>query len=200
MPEYFTLPELRALPHVGDTDVYTDARCEAAAAWAVALIEREVGASFVVREHEETHDGGRSEIVLGRPHALNTPAPEATEDGVAVTDDLRVKSGVLRRFSAGSWTPITWASGVGNVAVTYSAGYSSAPPADVKEAALLLTRLHLLETDSHAATDARTTQRTNEMGGTTTYAVAGADRPTGYPAIDAVIVAWRNKLGVFGFA
>lgn len=201
MPEYFTLDDLRDLPQMSDTVTYPDARCEAAAAWAVSIIEREVGTSFVLREHAgEVHDGGRDVIVLNSTYAVNDPAPTATVDGIAVTDALRVKAGVLRRFSAGSYYPSTWSAGVGNVEVTYSAGYSTAPPADIKEAALLLTRLHLLETDSDAAMDARTTQRTNEMGGTTTYAVAGTDRPTGYPAIDAVIVGWRDKLGVFGFA
>lgn len=201
MPEYFTLEELRALPQMGDTTLYLDARCEAAAAWAVALIEREVVASFIVREYVESFDGGYDEIVLTEPFAANSPAPTATADGVAVTDDLRVRAGVLRRFSAGTYgSPIQWASGVGNVEVTYSAGYSATPPADIKEAALLLTRLHLLENDSHALNDARATQLTNEMGGTTTFATAGKDRPTGYPAIDAVIVAWRDKLNAFGFA
>lgn len=200
MPEYFTLPELRALSQISDAELYSDARCEAAAAWAVALIEREVGTSFILREHTETHDGGCSGIFLRKSYPASAPSPEATENGDAVTDDLRVRDGFLLRFTSGSYVPLPWRSGVGNIEVTYSAGYTTTPPADVKEAALLLTRLHLLENDSHALNDARVTQLTNEMGGTTTYATAGKDRPTGYPAIDAVIVAYRDRLGAFWFA
>lgn len=198
MPEYFTLDELRALPQVSDTLSYGDDRCEAAAAWAVALIEREIGASFILREYTETHDGGCSEIFLSRAYAVTNPSPTATENGTAVTADLRVQTGILRKFSgATSYIPQSWLPGVGNIEVTYSAGYTAEPPADIKEIALQLTRLHLLETDSHAVADARATQLTNEMGGTTTYAVAGKDRPTGYPAIDAVISAYRARLSVF---
>jgi hypothetical protein len=194
VPEYFTLDELRALPQLSDTGIYPDDRCEAAAAWAVALIEREVGSSFILREYTEVYDGGCSEVFLRRAYAVTDPAPTATENGVSVTDDLRVQYGILRRFSPGSWIPRFWIPGIGNIEITYSAGYTAEPPADLKEAALLLTRLHLLETDSNTSTSARQTQVTNEFGGTTTYAVAGKDRPTGFPAIDAVIVAYRAKL------
>lgn len=197
MPEYFTLAELRALP---DMSSETTERIEAAAAWAVGVIEREIGTSFIARTvTAEVHDGGRDAIVLDKPFVLSVTS--ATENGVAVTDVLRASAGVLRRFSsASSFTPNTWATGSGNVAVTYQAGYSSTPPADLKEAALQATRWHLLEGRSSNLTSPRQTSTTNEMGGTVNFAVAGTDRPTGYPEVDAVIVGWREQLDVFGFA
>ena len=195
--DYFTEAELRALP---DMSSETSARILAAGEWAQGVIEREVGTSFVARTvTAEIHDGGCDAIVLDKPFVISVTS--ATEDGVAVTDTLRVRHGVLRRFSsATSFTPITWSSGVGNVAVTYQASYSSTPPADIKEAALQATRWHLLEGRASNVHSPRQTSITNEMGGTVNFAVAGTDRPTGYPDVDAVIVGWRNQLDVFGFA
>jgi len=199
MPDYFTLAELAALPNMTEGR-YTDARKEAAAAYVVGIIEREVGTSFVARTvTDEEHDGGSDAIVLASPHVLSVTS--ATEDGVAVTDTLRARSGILRRFaSATDFTPIRWASGTGNVLVTYQSGYSATVPADIKEAALQATRFELLATNSNSEQSARQTSSTNEMGGTVQYAVAGTDHPTGYPKVDAVIVGWRDELDVFGFA
>jgi hypothetical protein len=197
MPDYFTEAELLALP---DMSGETSARITAAAAWAVGVIEREVGASFIARTvTAEIHDGGTDAIVLDKPYVISVTS--ATEDGVTVTDTLRVRHGILRRFSgATSFTPITWTSGVGNVSVTYQAGYSSTPPADIKEAALAATRWHLLEGRANNVHSPRQTSITNDMGGTVNFAVAGTDRPTGYPDVDAVIIGWRDQLDVFGFA
>jgi hypothetical protein len=197
MPDYFTEAELKALP---DMSAETSARITAAAAWAVGVIERVVGTSFIARTvTDEAYDGGGDAIVLLKPYVLSITS--ATEDGIAVTDTLRVRSGVLRRFSSTtSFVPISWAAGVGNVLVTYQSGYSATPPADIKEAALQATRWHLLEGRANNVNSPRQTSVTNDMGGTTNYAVAGVDRPTGYPDVDAVIVGWRDELDVFGFA
>jgi hypothetical protein len=197
--EYFTATELDELPNMSEGR-YTTARKEAAAAYIVGIIERTVGTSFIARTvTDERHDGGTDAIVLERPYVLSVTS--ATEDGAAVTDTLRVVHGVVRRFSgATSFTPITWASGTGNVLVTYQSGYSSTVPADLKEAALQATRWRLMATNSNSDLNARQTSITNEMGGTVNYAVAGKDRPTGYPDVDAVIVGWRDELDVFGFA
>ena len=197
MPDYFTEAELKALP---DMATVSTARIDAAAAWAVGVIERVVGTSFVARTiTAEIHDGGYDEIVLLRPFAIS--ATSATEDGIAVTDQLRIRGGILRRFAgASSFTPTTWAYGCGNVSVTYQAGYSATVPPDVKEATLAATRWHLLEGKANNVTSPRQTSITNDMGGTVNFATAGVDRPTGYPEVDAVIIGWRNELDVFGFA
>jgi hypothetical protein len=196
VPEYFTLAELRTLP---DMSSESDPRIEAAAAWAVGVIEREVGTSFVARTVTgEVHDGeGRDGIVLRKPYALSVTS--ATEDGVVVTDVLRVRDGILRRFSdATTFVAGAWGRGSGNVSVTYQAGYSTAPPADIKEAALAATRWHLLEGRASNVHSPRQTSITNDMGGTVNFAVAGTDRPTGYPDVDAVIVGWRNRIRIPG--
>lgn len=200
-PEYFLLSELRALPQMSDTTTYTEARCLAAAAYITAIIEREVGTSFISRTVTgEIHDGGCYEIVLNKPHALSVTS--ATEDGAAVTDVLRVKAGIVRKFSAStSYTPGYWAAGTGNVAVTYAAGYCLLAdiPKDIKEAAMKGARAHLLSTNSNATIDDRRTSMNTEMG-TINYVIAGENRPTGYPEVDAVILGWKAKLNNYGFA
>lgn len=197
--EYFTETELRALPQMSDDSVYTDDRIDAAAAHVVAVIEREVGTSFIARTvTDERHDGGAYGIVLKRPHVLSVTS--AAESGVAVADTLRVSAGVVRRYgSATDVVPIAWTAGSQNVTVTYQAGYSSTVPADVKEAALRATRAYLLESNSNALMDDRRTSLNTDMG-TVNFTVAGGDQPFGYPAIDAVVIGWRNRLKSYGFA
>lgn len=190
MPDYFTLAELKALPDMG---AFPDERIEAAAAGVVAIIEREVGTSFVARTViNEAHDGG-GVVMLNNPYVLSVTS--ATVNGASLAG-LQASAGVLRA-STGS---TTFSSGYGNVLVTYQAGYSATPPADIKEAALKATRWKLLESRASNDVSARQTSMTTDMGGTVNYAVAGPDRPTGYPDVDAVIIGWRNKLDVLGFA
>lgn len=191
--EYFTLDELNALPSMTEGR-YSSVRKEAAAAWAVGIIERECETSFIARTvTDEVHDGGGHAIVLKTPHVLSVTS--ATENGIAVTDLLKVRHGVVRRYaSATSSTPGRWADGIENIEVTYQAGYSTTVPPDIKEAALQATRWRLLATNSNSDLNARQTSITNEMGGTVNFAVAGPDRPTGYPDVDAVIMGWKRRL------
>lgn len=192
--EYFTEAELRALPQMSDASKYSSARIDAAAAYIVGIIEREVQTSFVGRTvTDERHDGGTYGIVLRRPRVLSVTS--ATENGAAVTSTLRVRDGVLRKYAgATAFQPQLWSAGVENVAVTYVAGYSAAPPPDVKEAALKGTRWHLLATNSDSAMNARQTALTNDQGGTIQFSVAGKDRPTGFPEVDATIMSWARRL------
>lgn len=192
MPDYFTLAEARDLP---DMAQFNDARIEAAAAGVVSIIEREVGTSFVARTvTDEIHDGGCGAIVLGASYVISVTG--ASVSGSAVVGTLTAQHGILRMPSGTT----TFATGNGNVQVTYQAGYSTEPPADIKEAALKATRWKLLESKSNSDVSARQTSMTTDMGGTVNYAVAGPDRPTGYPDVDAVIVGWRDAIRLPSFA
>lgn len=199
MTEYFTLAELRALPDMDNETRYPDARVEVEAAFVVARIESFVGTSFVARTvTDEVHDGGGDAVVLDWPHVLSVTS--ATEDGAAVTDTLSVRDGVLRRYSdASSFTPLRWLSGSRNVTVTYDRGYTSAVPDDIKAAALQWTRMRLLSTSSQAGNDARATSQTTEAG-VMQFTVAGPDRASGYPEVDATLVDWRDRIDAQGFA
>lgn len=188
MPEYFSLDELRALPDVTNETKYPDERCEAAAAAIVAVIEREVKTSFVPREHTETFDGGGL-LLLSKPDVRSIIS--VVEDGVAVTDRMIVRDGLVLRLSG--TRRLGWAEGYDNLVVTYEAGYSDEPPADVKEQALKGTRAHLMATAANSAINDRTSSTSGEQG-TTTFVMAGADRPTGYPEVDAMILGYKAIL------
>ena len=191
-PDYFLLTELRALPQMSDTTKYTEARCLAAAAYITSIIERECDASFVPRAVTETHDGsGTVYLELGARYVMAATA--ATVSGTVVTDTLAVKNGFLYRYTTGATAPSIWPLGFQNVEVDYLAGYTDTPPDDVKEAALKGTRAYLLSTASNSAMDDRRTSLNTEQG-TIQYVVAGPDRPTGYPEVDAVILAYKRRL------
>ena len=199
-PEYFTLAEFRLLPDMSNVTKYTDALVLASAAYVTAIVERECNTSFIARTVTgEIHDGGRYEIALRSPYVQSVTS--ATEDGVAVTSTLRAgPGGVLRRYSSTtSFIPIWWNAGVGNIAVTYMAGYSSTVPSDLAEAVKQGTRARLMDTSATAGINDRRTSMTNEAG-TVSFVIAGEGRPTGYPVVDEVIMGWKRKLDVFGFA
>lgn len=196
MPDYFTLAELRALPDMGDAVKYTNARCEAAAAYIVGIIEREVGTSFVHRTIEdEAHDGGGVAVFLNKPYVRSITG--AKVNGVALADTLVPAQGAAYRVVGGS--PVAFPAGFQALTVTYVAGYTAEPPPDIKDAAIVGTRARLLETTSQAGMPARTTSQTSDMG-TTNFVVAGEDQPTGYPEVDAVILGWKARLDVGSFA
>jgi hypothetical protein len=199
MPDYFTLVDFRAMPHMGDATKYPDVRAEASASHVVGVIEREVKTSFVARTRVEFYDGDGSNIIyLRHPFVLSVTSVEI--DGVALSGyTYRTRGGLLRRYATGATTPTTWPVGFDNIEVTYEAGYSATPPDDIKEAALKATRAHMLATASASAMDDRRMSISTEAG-TLQFSTAGSDRPTGYPDVDAVIVGWRNKLALYGFA
>lgn len=198
-PDYFTLTAFRDMADMSDATKYPDAVVEDAADYITGIVEREVGTSFVARTVTETYDGGGSAIVLRKPFVQSVTS--ATEDGVAVTDTLRAANGVLRKYAAGTYTPLSWTSGVGNVSVTYVHGYSTLAtiPADIRGAVMQGVRARLMETSSTAGINDRRTSLTNEAG-TVNFVVAGEGHPTGYPVVDEVIMGWKRKLDVFGFA
>lgn len=198
-PEYFTLAEFRALmPDMSSSVTYPDSSVVAAAAYVTAVIERFVGTSFVGRAYTETYDGGDSAIVLRQPFVQSISS--VTENGVTVSDSITFRDGVLEHKATGSYgAATTWLSGRRNISVTYTAGYSTSPPADIKEAAMVATRFHLLALNSKTAMSDRATSITNEFGNVQ-LSTASKDRPFGLPEVDAVLTGWRDDLDVFGFA
>jgi len=198
MPDYFTLAELRALPQVSDTLKYPDARCEAVADHMAAILEREVGTSFVGRVKSATLDGdGSTRVVMPSAHVLEVLS--VTVGGVTVTGETyTARDGVLRRYPAGSTSPSAWPAGVENIAVEWLDGYTAVPPADVREAMLRGTRAYLVSTSSSSVMDDRRTSMSTEQG-TVQFVVPGNRNPTGYPEVDAVIQAWAERLNI-GFA
>lgn len=198
MPDYFTLDELRAVRDMEDETRFSDDRCEAAAAYIVAAIEREVGTSFIGRPVTgEAHSGGTSRVLLDHPFVLSVE--QVVCNGVTYTTGLTAKTGVLTKLSTSGLERFEWPVGIDNVVVDYTKGYSTEPPADIKEQAIQGTRSYLLDNDSDAGESDRITSSSTDSG-TENYIVAGLEHPTGYPKLDATMLSWKEQLDVHGFA
>lgn len=199
MPEYFALADLRALPDVSDAVKYPDASVEAAAAYVVGVIER-VAFPFVERTVTgERHSGTRANrnnraIVVSKRLARSVTA--LTENGIAYGPaelaQLVVDRGVIRRYASAGACPMAWAEGVGNITITYTYGFSTVPPADVKEAALQATRHRLLTARGKAGVSDRAKSITNEQGNIA-LSTAGVDGPFGIPEVDEVVVGYVKR-------
>lgn len=192
---YFTTAELRALPDMSDAGKFPDARLVAAHAWIVAVIERECDTSFIPTVITETLNGPAYSDAL----FLSSPYVQSVEsvsvDSVAMPqvelDALLIQHGVLYQGGGAYWSNANR----GNITVTYTAGYSTTVPADLKEAALRAARNWLLTSDAWNGTDSRATSITNDYGNFA-ISVAGPDRPTGLPDVDATIMAWAKRVRV----
>lgn len=190
--DYFTLAEFRAVPDMDDESKYPDARVTAVGEYVQAVIEGACRTSFVPRAVTEVLDGdGSTSLRLSTPYVRAVTS--VTIEGVLSTDTTSVVHGILERTTAGSYSPLSWTRGRRNVTVVYTAGYSTTPPADIKEAAMQATRARLMSTSEFSSIDDRRTSITNEMG-TISFVIAGEERPTGYPEVDAVINRWAKKL------
>lgn len=192
---YFTTDDLRGLPDIDDQERFSDERCEAAHDWIVGVVERECGTSFIptVVEDERLSGGGLDWLALRHTYVQSVEA--VTVDDTAYTSDeveaLLVQDGFLYQPSYGTW-PST---ARGNVLVSYTHGYSTEPPVDLKEAMMRAARYWLLTQHQWSAADARSTSISNEFGNVQ-LSVAGRDRPTGLPDVDATIIAWRDRVRV----
>lgn len=195
-PEYFTTAAVQALPGCSG---FTEAEVLEAAAYFVDIVEREVGTPFVPRSYTETLRGdGCTQLVLSQIYVRSLTS--VTVGGVTVdVSTLDATHGVLRYATATSWGMTPWQWGVA-VVVVYSAGAYATCPDDIKDAVLWATRDRLLGQSDASGIDSRKTSMTNDLGGTTTYLLAGEKRPTGYPDLDAVIASYVRNTASFGFA
>jgi hypothetical protein len=189
--DYFTLADLRALADC-EGSTFSDAQITAEGEEVQAIIESACQSSFVARSVTETVDGtGTTRLRLKTPYVLAITS--VTVNGTALTDQFTVDAGILERRTTGTYTPQPWTLGRRNIVVVYTSGYSTAPPADIKGAALWVTRDRLLSKSNRAGIDARKTSMNTEFG-TVNYVLAGENRPTGLPDADAIIMRWARKL------
>ena len=65
---------------------------------------------------------------------------------------------------SGGYGPSWWSYGSGPVVVSWTGGYSTVPPADLKEAMLLAARSHLIGVDGRSGIPDRALSMTNEAG------------------------------------
>lgn len=201
---YATLDDLRELPDLNDTERYSDEDLTTAGEWAEGRIELGVGTSFVARSVTVTVDGDSQDcdggLNVGYPYVLAVTA--VTSNGVAFTGpqlaQVSVVAGIaLRLTSPTGW--LAWDYGRRNITLTLNTGYSATPPADVLAAFKQATRFRAIRGRAGSGVSDRATTISTEQG-TTVLQVADQDHPTGIPEVDAVILDWRDRLQVFGFA
>lgn len=193
---YFTTAELRALPDlVGAETRFPDERLVEAHDWIVAIIERECGTSFIETTvtDERVTGSGVNGLALANPYVRTVTS--VTVDDTAYTEPeveaIVLEAGFLYLDNYSTWPTTTR----GNVTVSYTYGYSTTPPADLKQAALRAARNWLLTMDTWSGADTRATSISNEFGNMQ-LSVPGEGRPTGIPDVDAVIMGWARRVRV----
>lgn len=124
-----SLADLKPHLRLSSMDVADDVVLEARANEVTEELERETGRVWVSRSITETLSGTGTRVMYLRAYPVTAPLTTFTLDGVAVdTADyvLDADAGILTRRSG------VWTAGVGNYAVSYTAGYARASlPASV---------------------------------------------------------------------
>lgn len=190
---YFTTAEFRDLmPDMGDVAKYPDARVELVRDSVESLIEQVCGTSFEVTAYTETVDGsGKSGLRLSQPYVQAITS--VTVDGqLEAGYDYTFDAGYLERSAPGSYAPSAWAVGRRNITVVYTAGWAGGVPADLKLAAMEVTRDRVMQLHERSGkVSDRATALTNDFGNVS-FSTADPDHPTGLPSADATITRWAN--------
>lgn len=181
---FATVDEVRALKDLGDTNRFPDALIVEAISRVEELIEDDNEVAWVPRYHGQVLDGSGTAILRVEKSQLRT-VRSASIAGAAL--DV----GALHPYPTGKIVRASgvWTAGLRNVDVAYEHGFDG-PPRDLKDAAVDAIRSGLLEKKSSAIPE-RAQTMSSEIG-TFSLALAGPNRPTGYPDIDARILAHRG--------
>lgn len=180
----FEIADLRASdPALADTVKYPGAACRAARTAAEERFEGAARVAFVPRGRRVTLRGDGS-------YRLELP-DNACRRVVSVSiDGTALDAGALAELELREWgaldRPSLWPAG-SSIAVYYEHG-EDAPPAPVREAAMLLAREYLVR----SAISSRAVVEQTDVGAFR-LSVAGRDRPTGIPDVDAVIEAFGRR-------
>lgn len=149
------------------------------------LIERETGVAWTRRLSVETFRLRRPSQRLLLEHLYATEVRWCTIGGTAVTPlPLVDASGVARRSGDTDWPADT------TIAIAYEHGTESIPQ-HLADAAVDGARWWLLS-DQPGGISPRARSHATDVG-TTEFVLAGRDRPTGIPDVDAVILAHRQR-------
>lgn len=188
---YVGLDKIRTQPNVDSHAKWDTVDLARARDWFEDLAEDVTGVAWVPRFAREKVSGPRcSDAVILRHHPVRavtsvrsyTSAAAYTSFTVDELADLDVTdSGIVRRQWLGSWP-----SGKRNLVFEYEHGYD-APPADLREAALVAIRDKLLGD----RTGSRQLSVSTEQG-IVRSATASADFPVGIPFVDAVLNRLRK--------
>lgn len=183
---WITAAELRVFdPGLANVDVYGEDQLETAITNAEAEIERIIGIAYNSRTAtSEWHLGDGTEW-LRLDNRWPTSITSVTVDGTALSAGVIAEMVVDRRTGmvrySGGWTADA------DILVTYAYG-KTAPPTDLKEAAMLLVRARLGRT-RNGVPDRAERYVPDGNGGTYILSNPSATR-TGIPDVDAVLARY----------
>ena len=185
---YVSLAEIRALPGLSSTTSFTTATLGSARNWFEDLAEEFCGVAFVPRYGRELFDGcGQNTIRLkGRGVHQLRKLLSVKVDGVSktLTDFVSYPTGKVY------WKAGSFSTGYQNVEINYEHGHDK-PDEDLRQAALAAIQTKLLG-DMSGIPDRAISMTTDT--GTYGLSLAGAERPTGIPAVDAVLKRKNERL------
>lgn len=188
---HVSIAEIRALDGLSSETKYPYQRLSEVRRWWEDLSEGFCGVSFVPRYGYDILDGsGTESIILDRIHPTSLRWVEIDGDRVSDLSEWVVyDSGKVVRADGG-YFPSGW----GNVTVKYEHGYTS-PASDLREAAMVAIRYKLI--GDRSGIPERATTMTTDVGAYT-LSLAGANRPTGIPEVDAALISYREIVAVVG--
>lgn len=144
---YVTLDQIRAMPNLADAVKFTDDELSGARDWFEAKFEEYVGMAFVPRTATDRINGSGGSTLMLKRYPVRTVTAVRVYTSVALNtafttaelaDILVDPTGEITRVTLGAWTY-----GARNIEVVYTHG-QAAPPADIKDVALVAIRQKLL--------------------------------------------------------
>jgi hypothetical protein len=184
---YVSLADIRAIPSLSNATSYPNDKLEEARIWFEDKAEIFCGRAFVPRFGHEVLDGTGSDTIF-LDHLNIRTLLYVKVNGVAQTGlttwDLKRSGKVVRDTGV-------FAAGELNVEVGFEYGLDE-PDADLRAAALTAIKAKLL--GDRSGIPERALTMTTDVGGFT-LALAGKDRPTGIPDVDAVLLDRRVGSG-----
>lgn len=189
---YVSIADLRGLQNLADTSKFPDVKLVAARRWFEDLAEQYTGLAFVPRYGRIWLSGNAGSSLLSTVGPLRSlrsarvygDATTYTAFTAGELADVHVDSWSLYRRTLGYWNY-----GTRNLLLEVEYGYDR-PSGDIREAALVAIRSHLLNDQAGRPM----LSVADGAGGTTRFAIAANDRPTGIPEVDSVLNRYRQPV------
>lgn len=183
----FTIADARRLKPLQDATKYPADRIIEARTLAESALEDLCGVAFVPRYARETFSGTGTTSLLLRPRT--TLVRSVTSDGTVYTP-TEIAALVPQQTGA-VYNPNRWASGYGNLSVSYVHGYTSPPPR-VSQACLLLAKNWLVD----GPLDDRMTSMSTDDGTFALLTPGLRGSFTGIPEVDACVQTYGLAVAI----
>jgi hypothetical protein len=186
---YCTITNVRSVQGLDDVSIYPDAVVTAAIAQADELIDAYCGTSFSYKNFTVTLDGNNLVSIRIPSTPFIRSITSATVDGVAQTTTnwaLRDEGVITRDTSYFVYTH----PGL-NVVISGTAGATSTPPTEIVWASRTLAIGNILQLENRVPDRALSVQ--SEFGNIAVAQAGGQNRPTEYPAVNAVLNRHKHR-------